>query len=143
MYFKINQRMEWHWHFSFALILPSPGLIAPLPVNALLYILADNVLNRFSRNPSFCFFFASFLIVSLIAFVNNPDSFLNYFLYIFHFFIWNYYCFSSWSINLFWVAVSAADIPSDNPNGIKTLLARDVRTFFINGNQLPLIVKNI
>ena len=38
--------------------------------------------------------------------------------------------------------LSAADIPSDNPNGIKTLLARDVSTFFINGNQLSLMVKN-
>ena len=38
--------------------------------------------------------------------------------------------------------LSAAGIPSDNPNGIKTLLARDVSTFFINGNQLSLMVKN-
>ena len=31
------------------------------------------------------------------------------------------------------IAVSAADIPTDNPNGIKTLLAKGISTFFING----------
>ena len=31
------------------------------------------------------------------------------------------------------MAASAADIPVDNPNGIKTLLAGRVSTFFING----------
>ena len=34
---------------------------------------------------------------------------------------------------MFWIAASTADIPTDNPNGIKTLLANGVSTLFING----------
>ena len=38
----------------------------------------------------------------------------------------------------FWIAASAADIPADNSNGIKTLLASERGTLFING-KLALI----
>ena len=37
-------------------------------------MLAVNGPNNIGWNPPFCFF-ASFLVVSLITFVNNPDSF--------------------------------------------------------------------
>ena len=47
----------------------SPALI----VNALFNILAANVPKSIGRNSCFGFF-ASFLIVSLIPFINNPDS---------------------------------------------------------------------
>ena len=65
--------MRWHWKFSLALVTPSPALITPFPVNAFSNILAANVPNDMKRNPSFCSF-ASFLLVSLISFINNPDS---------------------------------------------------------------------
>ena len=45
--------------------------------------------------------------------------------------------------NFFWIAVSAADIPVDNRNSNKTLLASNVNTLSINVlmvNQLSLIV---
>ena len=35
--------------------------------------------------------------------------------------------------NFFLIAASTADIPADNPNSNKTLLANTVSTFFING----------
>ena len=62
-----------HLKFSPTLIIPSPGLITPFLVNALPNILAANVLSDIGRNPLFCSF-VSFLIVSLISFINNPDS---------------------------------------------------------------------
>ena len=34
---------------------------------------------------------------------------------------------------LVWIAASVADIATDNPNGNKTFLARDVKTIFNNG----------
>ena len=33
----------------------------------------------------------------------------------------------------FWIVASAAEIPADNPNGIKTFLANGMSTLFING----------
>ena len=51
----------------------SPVLITPLPANIFPNILAANVPNNILRNPPFCAF-ASFLIVSLTPFNNNPES---------------------------------------------------------------------
>ena len=56
-----------------ALIMPSPALITPLPVNALPNILAADVPNNIGRNPTFCSF-ASFLNVSPISFTSYPNS---------------------------------------------------------------------
>ena len=53
--------------------MPSPALITPFPVNALPNKLAANVPNSIETNPPFCSF-ASYLIVPLIPFINNPDS---------------------------------------------------------------------
>ena len=41
----------------------------------------------------------------------------------------------------FWIAASAADIPADHPNGIKTLLANGVCTLFINGK--PAVINGL
>ena len=53
--------------------MPSPALIMPFLVNAFRNILAANVTNIIGRIPPFCSF-ASFLIVSLIPYINNSDS---------------------------------------------------------------------
>ena len=49
------------------------ALIAPLLVNVFFNILTANVPNNTGRKPPFCYF-SLFLIVSLIPFINNPDS---------------------------------------------------------------------
>ena len=56
-----------------ALTVPSPALIVPLPVNRFLIKLAPKMPHYIPRNPPFCSF-ASFSIVSLTPFINNPDS---------------------------------------------------------------------
>ena len=55
-------------HYKF-----SPALITPFSANAPLNKLAANLPNTIGKNPPFCYF-ASFLIVSLIPLLNNPDS---------------------------------------------------------------------
>ena len=65
--------MRGHWKFWPALFTPSSALITPLPDNEFPNILAANVPNNVGRNPPFCSF-ASFLILSLIPFINYPDS---------------------------------------------------------------------
>ena len=40
----------------------------------------------------------------------------------------------------FLIATPSADIPSDNPNGIKTLLANGVSRLSLMVNQLPLMI---
>ena len=60
-------------------LVPSPTLTIPLSANSLCQILAINIANDIGRNQPFCSF-ASFLIVSLIAFSNNPDSSNDFFL---------------------------------------------------------------
>ena len=52
---------------------PSIAVITPFPVNAFPNILAANIFNNIGRTPPFCSF-GSFLIVSLIPFISNPDS---------------------------------------------------------------------
>ena len=86
------------------------------------------------RNVFFCFF-ASFLIVSLICFISNlhSSSDLTFFI------ISSIYSFEV--INdivpdpkiVFRITASVAHAAAVNPNRIKTLLADDVSTFFING----------
>ena len=49
------------------------ALIGPLPVKRFPNKLAPKVSNNIPRNYSFCSF-ASFLIVSLMSFINHPDS---------------------------------------------------------------------
>ena len=56
-----------------ALIVPSAALITTLPVNKFPNKLAHYVLNNIHRNSFFCSF-GSFLIVSLMPFINKPDS---------------------------------------------------------------------
>ena len=59
--------------FSPALIVHLPALIVFLPVNKLPNKLAPKVPNNILRNHLFCSF-ASFLIILLMPFINNPDS---------------------------------------------------------------------
>ena len=40
----------------------------------------------------------------------------------------------------FWISASVAATPSDNPNGNKTLLARGLSTFLINGKPAVITV---
>ena len=54
-------------------MVPSSALITPCPANTFPKILAANVPNNIERNPLFCSF-VSFLIVSLIPLINDPDS---------------------------------------------------------------------
>ena len=106
------------------LIMPSPAHITPLPVNALLNILAANVPNNIPTNPTFCSF-DWFLIVSLIPFTDNPDSSSDLTIFMMLFIS------SFESINVvkpdpnisFWIAATVADVAAVNPNGIKMLLA--------------------
>ena len=49
------------------MIVSSPALITPRPINAFPHILAANVPNNIGRNPPLCSF------VSLIPFISNPD----------------------------------------------------------------------
>ena len=53
--------------------MPLPAVIVPLPVNRFPNKLAPKVHNNVPRNPPF-YFFASFLLVLLTLFIDNPDS---------------------------------------------------------------------
>ena len=53
--------------------MPSAALIVPLPVNRFPNKLAPEVHNKIPKNHPFCSF-SSFLIVSLTAIINQPDS---------------------------------------------------------------------
>ena len=65
--------MTRHYKFWPALIVSSPALITPCPPNEFPNILGANVSNNIGRNLPFCYF-ASFLFVSLMPSINNPDS---------------------------------------------------------------------
>ena len=65
--------MRQHQKFSPVLFTPSFALITPFPVIAFLNIPAANVSNCIGRNPLFCYF-ASFLIGSLVPYINNLNS---------------------------------------------------------------------
>ena len=64
--------MGWHEKFSPTPIVPLPTLIVPFPVKKFPNKLPPKVPNNTPRNHLF-FSFASFLIVSLMHFINNPD----------------------------------------------------------------------
>ena len=94
--------------------------------------------NNIPRNPPFCSF-ASFLIVWLTSFINNPDYSIDLNMFIIS-------LISSFEIinvvlreaksegrpdpNIFlWIAPSVTDAAAFNPNGIKTLLANGLIHF--------------
>ena len=96
------------------------------------------------RNPPFCFF-ASFSIVSLKFFVNNPDYWRDLTIFmissIFHlklsvFGFLNLHCFK-------WVSASAVDTVAGNLNGIKAPLAISLSTIFFNGNAVLVVYQEI
>ena len=53
--------------------MPSPAPIILFPVNVFANMLAANASNNIQRTPPFCSV-ASFLFVSLIPIISNPDS---------------------------------------------------------------------
>ena len=110
--------------------MPSPALIASLPVNRFPYKVAPKVSNNIPRNPPFCCF-ASFHIVSLMPFINKPDSSSDLTIFMISFI-------SSIEIinvvvpdpNIFLsIAGSAADAATVNP-----ILTNGLSTFPIQGN---------
>ena len=114
-----------------ALYVPYPWLvtIAPLPSNRFPNKLAPNVPNSILRSPLF-YSFASFLVVSLMSFINKLDSsskWLNYFLsFISSLETINVVLREAKSegrldLNIFlWIVASVADAAAVNPNVIKT-----------------------
>ena len=86
--------------------------------------------------------FTSFLIVSLISFISNPDSSSGLIILITSsissFEIINAVVPDPWIlfIYFFQIAASVADIAADNPNYNKTLLARVISTLFINDKSV-------
>ena len=89
-----------------------------MPVNRFPNKLAPNIPNNLVKNPPFCSF-ASFWIVSLTQ--NNPESSINYFYDIFHFFSRDYSN-KAGPEHFFKNHTSVADATAVNPNGIKTVL---------------------
>ena len=81
---------------------------------------------------------ASFLIVLLTPFINNPDSSRDLTIFIISFIS------SLESINVvkpdlnifLWIAAFVTAAAAVNPHGIKTLLASDLSTFPIKGNPV-------
>ena len=59
--------------FLTTVINPSPVVITPLPDSVFLNKITANVLNNIGLNPLSCSL-ASFLSVSLVHFISNPDS---------------------------------------------------------------------
>ena len=55
------------------LIVPSPAIIVPLPVNKFPNKTALKFLNNTRRNPTFCSF-GPFLIVLVMALISKPDT---------------------------------------------------------------------
>ena len=55
------------------LVVPSPAIIVPLPVNRFPNKIAPKFLNNTRRNPTFCSF-APFLIVLVMALISKPDT---------------------------------------------------------------------
>ena len=87
--------------------------------------------NNILKNPPF-WCFASFLIVSLTHFINNPDSTRDWIIFMVSLEIINVVVPDP---NIFsWIAASAADAAAVNPNGIKTLLANGLILFRSKGN---------
>ena len=121
--------MRWHLKPWPALIISSPALITPLPVNRFPNKVAPKVPINILRNPPFCSF-ASFLIISLTYFINKHYSLRDLTTIMISFI-------SSLEIingvvpdlNIFlWIAASGTDADRVNPNGIKTLLANGLNS---------------
>ena len=130
--------------------MPSRDLIVLLAVNKFPNILATNISINLLRNPPFCYV-ASFFVILLSSFINKPDSSWDVTIFMISFI-------SSLEIikvvvrkanskerktkihgwpdpkNFLWIAASVADTAAVNPNGIKTLLASGLSTFFNKGN---------
>ena len=105
--------------------------MVPLPVNRFPNKLSPKVPDSILGNSLFCSF-ASFLIVSLIHFINNPDSSRAIFMILF---ISSLEIISVIKPDLniaLWIAAFVADAAGGNPNGIRTLLANGLTT--IKGN---------
>ena len=129
-----------------ALNTPSPALITLHPANnAFPNILAANVPDNNPRNLPL-FSFTSFLIVPLIPFISNPDSSSDLPIFV----ISSIYSFEIINAvapdpkSFFWIAVgvtAAAAAAAVNTNGIKTLLANGVSTFFVNGK--PAVINDL
>ena len=105
--------------------------MVPLPVNRFPSKLSPNVPDSILGNSLFCYF-ASFLIVSLIPFINNPDSSRAILMISF---ISSLEIISVVKPDLniaLWIAAFVADTDGGNPNGTKTLLANGLTT--IKGN---------
>ena len=107
----------------------------PLPVNRFPNKLAPKASNNIPRNPLFRSF-ASFLFVSLMPFINNPDSSRDLIIFMVS-------CTSLSEIinmvlpdpNIFLrIAASVAAAAAVNPNGIKVLFANGLSIFPIKGN---------
>ena len=64
--------MRRHLKSWLALIVPSPALIVPLPTNRFTNKLASDVPNNILKTSPFCSF-DSFVIVSLMPFIDIPD----------------------------------------------------------------------
>ena len=117
----------------------------PLPVNRFPNKLAPKVSYNIPRNRPSCSV-ASLLIVLITLFTNKPDSSSDLTIFIMSLissleFI-NAVCLakSEGSVpdpNIFlWIAASTADADAVNPNGIKTLLASGLSTFFIKDDPV-------
>ena len=126
-----NLVKEWGGIKSF--ITSSPALITPRPNYAFLNIQESNVPNKVGKNTTFCSFI-SFLLVSLIPFISNPDSSSNLTIIIISS-IPSFEIVNAVVLDFFWIAASVADAAAVNPNGFKALLAYGVSSFFYNGKR--------
>ena len=118
-------------------MVPSPALIVPLLVNRFPNKLLPNVPNTILRILPFGYF-ASFLIVSLTAFINRPNYSRDLIIFMMSFIS---------SLEIVNVALSDPKIflgivtsfaaaAAVNPNGIKTFLANGLSIFFIKDNPI-------
>ena len=106
----------------------------PLPVNRFPNKLAPKASNNIPRNPLFRSF-ASFLFVSLMPFINNPDSSRDLIIFMVS-------CTSLSEIinmvlpdpNIFLRIAASVAAAAVNPNGIKVLFANGLSIFPIKGN---------
>ena len=119
------------------MLLPEPALINPFPVHKLPNKLARIVPRNILKNPPFCSF-VLFLNVSVTLFNKTLESSSACTIFITSFI-------SSLEIikvvlpdpNIFLcIPASTADAAAVNPEGINTLLANGLITFFINGNPV-------
>ena len=119
-----------------ALIIHSPALTVPFPVNKFPNKDAPKMPNNILRKPLLCSF-VSFLIVSVTPFNKIPECSKAWTIFIMPFI-------SSFEIirvvvpepSIFCIPASAADAAAVNPNGISTLFGNGLIAFFINGNPV-------